>query len=391
MNLIFPVDSNENLEDIISKQTDMISAIIGFREISRYFKSSLDEAEEYLSKLKQYGVKTYLQWDILMTDTTFAYACSFLSKINLNEFAGIRVQDPGTLYWLKEKFPEVAIHYIVETGNHNMVGLNRWLDTGANIKRFVLSAELSFDLLKSFRNQLSREVELEVQALGRVLLFYTPRALLTPLGEQDKKNMSNKYIEGTGTSEESPHKGFPLIENMHGTFMFNTKDIFIFDELEKVSELHTMFFRCDSHHLRISEIIDGLKNNIEEDILSLKKKYPVSLIKGFFKTNKTDVLFKKLKNSRIQGRVDNFLGEIVDVKKKKHAGLFLRDGSTLSIGDIINFTTPEGKVKELTVNQMKNGAGHIIEKAQGGQVVFFPPIGGISVRTIVKKVSNDLV
>ena len=382
MNLIFPIDNGQNLEDIISNHNEGITGILGFQEISRYFKSSFEDTQSNLSKLKQHGVKTYLQWDILMTDTSFAYACSFLTKLNLSDFAGVRVQDPGALYWLKDKYPEVPIHYIVETGNHNIVGLNRWLETGANIKRFVLSAELSFDLLKSFRNQLPLEIELEVQALGRVLLFYTPRALLSPLSE---KEQSDQYIEAMGTSEESPHKGFPLIENRHGTFMFNTKDIFIFDEIEKVNELSEVSFRCDSDYLSVKEIITGLTSGSKEGILALKEKYPISLIKGFFKTNKTDVLFKKLKNSRIQGRVDNFLGEIVDVKKKKHVGLFLRSDVSLKVGDVITMTTPEGKEKEVIVSEMKNGAGQVIEVSLGGQVVFFPHVGGVSVRTIVTK------
>lgn len=383
MNLVFPVDNNKDLEDILERGTQNVSAILGFNEISRYFKSSLANVEQYVSKLKQHGIKTYLQWDILMTDTSFAYSVSFLSQINLSLFDAIRVQDPGTIYWLKEKHPQIDIHYIVETGNHNIVGLRRWLDLDVNIKRFVLSAELSSDILKSFNTELSDKIELEVQAMGRVLLFYTPRALLSPLISKDSSE-SSSYFEGLGTSEESPHKGFPLIENRHGTFMFNTKDIFIFDEIEKVAELSGMFFRCDSHHLSIGEIIDGVIGNKIEEILALKKKYPIQLIKGFFKTNKTDVLFKKLKNSRIQSRADNFLGEVVDVKKKKHAGVFLRDGMTLKIGDEITFHTPEGKQKNLKISVMRNGIGDSIEKASGGQVVFFPPIGGISVRTIVK-------
>lgn len=385
MNLVFPVDSHQDLEDIIANASEEVAAIVGFSEISRYFESSLDQVEQYLSKLKQHSIKTYLQWDILMTDSSFAYSVSFLSKLNLSLFDAIRVQDPGALYWLKEKHPKINIHYIVETGNHNIKGLRRWLDLEFNIKRLILSAELSSDILKKFNSELSEKVELEVQGLGRVLIFYTPRSLLSPLSSNKSITSSKRHIEGLGTSEESPHKGFPLIENRHGTFMFNTRDIFIFDEIEKVNELTGLFFRCDSKHMRISDIIDGLKNNNSEKIQALKNKYPLQVIKGFFKTNKTDVLFKKLKNSRIQSRVDNFLGEVVDVKKKKHVGLFLRDKASLMIGDKITFYTPEGKEKEVTVTSMKNGIGKSIDEAFGGQVIFFPPVGGVSVRTIVKK------
>jgi len=45
---------------------------------------------------------------------------------------------------------------------------------------------------------------------------------LSPL--EEKKHL-NDALEAYGTSEESPHSGFPIVENRHGTFMFNVKDL----------------------------------------------------------------------------------------------------------------------------------------------------------------------
>ena len=60
--------------------------------------------------------------------------------------------------------------------------------------------------------------------------------LSTLLPQDDEKRAksmtSGEFLEATGESEESPHKGFPLIENSHGTFMFHIKRLFLLEHLE---------------------------------------------------------------------------------------------------------------------------------------------------------------
>jgi hypothetical protein len=41
----------------------------------------------------------------------------------------------------------------------------------------------------------------------------------------------------------------------------------------------------------------------------------VSLMKGFYRANKTDILFTKLKNHRLQDRDETYVGEVIDVLK----------------------------------------------------------------------------
>ena len=104
---------------------------------------------------------------------------------------------------------------------------------GDQCERLVLSNELSKEKLLEYAHLLNTPIE--VLVFGRILLFYSPRLLLSPLEKTELEN--NHSIEAFGTSEESPHSGFPLIENSHGTFMFNVKDLYLLDHLEELKEM----------------------------------------------------------------------------------------------------------------------------------------------------------
>jgi len=369
-----------DLDAVLSRAN--CDVIIGCSMLSSDFSHSLEEMHETAKKCLSQNIDCFLQWDLLMTDDDFKKALVYLKEIKLQLFSGIRVKDPGALYYFRKFFPEMKVHFIAESGNHNEVGLLSWINTFSNITRIVLSPELSYDLIKELRLKIDQKIELEVLGMGMVLLFYTPRPLLTPVNNQEVD-----HLWALGTSEESPHRGFPLLENRHGTYMFNTKDIFIFDEREKVHELSRMgvLFRLGIIDGPLQKAFDMICCDDSDSLKKIKSTFKRPFIKGFFRTNKTDVLFKKLKNSRIQNRDESFLGEVVEVKKKVHVGLFIKDERSLHLGETIRFFTPEGKEKLLTIKEMKNAIGEKLEKASGGQVVFFPPVGGVSVRTLVHK------
>ncbi|MCF8058526.1 MAG: U32 family peptidase [Bacteriovoracaceae bacterium] len=395
MNLSIALYNQEMVDDFLSA-LDLIDGpkevIIGFKEISRFFSFTKEECLKECARLKEKNVLVYLQWDVLMTENIFQSVFHSLKSQGLltNElFSGIRVQDPGALQSLKEINYEGDIHLLCEQGNHNLLGLKSWYNIWPEkIKRIILSPELPGT--KVLEYAMALPCDCEILSWGPILLFYTPRALVSPLYGQDEDE-----IHVLGTSEESPHKGFPIRENVHGTFMLNTKDKFIFDELFLEPDLlkssllkqKNLFWRLDfiegPGEVTFAQIFKGLKNPLES-IEELKRQYVRSVTKGFFRVNKTDVLFKKLKNSRLQDRSGDYLGEIVDVKKKKHLGLLIKSpNNSLKLGDRLRLMSPEGNEKVLTVEYMQDALKNGITEATDGDIVFVSPVGGISIRSMV--------
>jgi putative protease len=385
----------EALQNVLNKNATVdidvdAEIILACSELSRYAKSTKEEMLGLLGLAQKNKIPVTLEWDALYMEEKFQVACHFIDTLPLHDFNAIRVQDPGAVEYIKTKYPWLKIQLILENGNHNLIGLKKWCEyLGDQCERLVVSNELSKEMLKDYASVLT--TPLEVLTFGRILLFYSPRLLLSPLEknqmQQDYQN--HNFIETSGSSEESPHTGFPLIENRHGTFMFNVKDLYLLDHLDELSAMGI-------HHARVDMRFDNSFQNyvfsfcklfsktIEENSLTIKKTHVRPLIKGFYNINKTDVLFTKLKNKRTQRNDQNYIGEIVDVERDFQLALLVKTDSLKNISQFdLKMVTPEGKEKIHSLHWMRTSSGNEITEARAFDLVLIPYVNGVTVKTQV--------
>ncbi len=366
-----------------------VEVIVGTSALSRYSNTTTEELLELVNLNQKLKMSLVLEWDALAQESLFQKSVELISRLPLHDFKAIRVQDPGALNLIVEKYSWMKVQLILENGNHNYAGLTRWSSfLGEQLDRLVLSNELSREHLSKYASSL--ENKLEILVFGRILLFYSPRLLLSPLKKEEiARDLENKNIEAFGTSEESPHAGFPLIENRHGTFMFNVKDLYLLEHLEELRELKIGAVRFD---LRFDESFKHLESLLDlysgkvthENIAAVKTNHVRPMIKGFYNINKTDVLFTKLKNKRIQRQDDNYIGEIVDVERDQQMALVIKSKHlSLGLGDEIQFVTPEGKTKVMGLKSMLDTSRTQKEKASTNEVVLLPFISGVVAKTQV--------
>mgnify|MGYP002856179745 CR=1 FL=1 len=369
------LDSEEFIPKL--KKIGIKDVILEPRELARMGRLKKEDLISLAKKSLSEGLRPLLQWDILMTEDGFKKAAAFFKALPKNLFYAVRVQDPGAVEYIRTHFPDLNIHLILETGHHNWISIKEWIDyLGPCLKRIVLSLELSQNVLKDYLNKIPCETEL--LGIGRILLFYTPRNLLSPNFE-----MPEEFFEVKGKSEETPHKDFPIVENRHGTFMYHPKGHDLLSQKEQLSEMGLDFLRLDFRTEDQEKIVESIDLS---NLSSIKELYSQKFINGFWKANKSDVLFKKLKNHRIQRKDENYLGEVVEVVKKKHVAILLKNPKlSVFLKNDIEFRTPEGKVKDLNLSSLKNALLEEIPEGKSGQVVFVPHVGSLSVRTAVYK------
>lgn len=362
-----------------------LELIVGSVELSRYSSTKTAEMLEVLAHAKKNDLSVVLEWDTLNQENKFNKACTIIDHLPLHEFKAIRLQDPGAVFYIKNKYPWLPIQLILENGNHNLTGLLKWCEyLGDQCQRLVLSNELSREKIREYAIRL--KTPLEILTFGRILLFYSPRKLLSPL---EKKNIEDQSIEAFATSEESPHSGFPLIENAHGTFMFNVKDLYLLEHLNELSEMGINHVRIDwrfddsflKYHQRLLQVLNDVATESE---LTLKSEHLRPFIKGFYNVNKTDVLFTKLKNKRTQRHDQFYVGEIVDVERDSQLALLIKGHQLdLNLHREIKMITPEGKIKIVSISWMKSGSGEALQSALKNDLILIPYTNGITVKTQV--------
>ena len=172
--------------------------------------------------------------------------------------------------------------------------------------------------------------------------------------------------------------------------MYHPKGHNLLDHASELYEMGLNFLRFDlrsEDSLALLQKIGPILKSGEE--LSQVKDYlSQKCIQGFFKANKSDVLFKKLKNYRIQRKDENYLGEIVEVVKKSYVAVLLKNPrEKIVLHDELEFKTPEGKVKSQKISFLRNALMKDIAVGKSGEIVFLPHMSALSVRTAVYKKS----
>ena len=163
-----------------------------------------------LEQWKKIGRIALLQWDLLHDEKSFQEAIGILKELPLEEFFAIRVQDLGAANWLRKHHRNLKLQWIVEGSNHNIKGLLRWSEfLKPQLDRLVLSSEIPESVLKRFFTELPQGCE--ILGIGRVLLFYSPRHLLSSLNETNEK--SPGMLSASVSTEETPQRKLKTIEN----------------------------------------------------------------------------------------------------------------------------------------------------------------------------------
>ncbi|MDX2216658.1 MAG: U32 family peptidase [Oculatellaceae cyanobacterium bins.114] len=289
--------------------------------LARQGKLGEAEVQSLALEATQRGLHPVLVWDIVMTERMLSGVGDRLQQWDLNRFSAIRVCDIGAAHWLKTYVPEIPLHLIVETGNHNLEALQGWCEVFAgSLERLVLSIELPEKQLIKYCQTLP--IACELLGVGQILLFYSPRSLLsTHISAQDESD-EIPYLETTVAFEETPQRPFPTIETAHGTLMFLDKDQFILDRLEtlKLAGLHTV--RLDLRHLGhagdVAVDVDRICQQILDDPLALRQQWVRDTRAPFFNANRTTSLFARLKSKLSDYATPEQLAEVVAAEKGQY-------------------------------------------------------------------------
>ncbi len=372
----------ETLHDLNKlKNLGISEVILGHKDLSRFGKLSTDEFETLAKRAQELNLKVIAEWDILMTENAFVDATRIVGDI-LSFVQVLRVQDPGALEWAISE-TKLPLQFIAENGNHNLPALQGWIDhTQGRMERIVLSIELNRDVIAEYTHKLS--VPCELLGLGRILLFYTPRALLSPLAPE--KLSTNEELTALGSSEESPHKGFPLVENRHGTFMFHIKEFCLVEYAKDLNELGLGFLRVDLRfgmETFLEEVTALIRSFEQVSFDSFKERFPQDLMRGFYLVNKTDVLFPKLKNSRLQKRDVDFLGEVMGAEKSSHLAIMVRNPKGLKATDLLRILHPKGEEFKIKIHSLKNLSMEDVEEIGVDQMAIIPFVEGVWVKSQV--------
>lgn len=377
----------EQQDDLVTiKECGVTEVLLSHQSLSRLGKLSDSKLCELATEALSLGIRTVLEWDVLMREQSFSRSVEVLERLDLSLFKAIRIQDPGALEYVLQKIPNVPIQLVLESGNHNFEGIKRWCDyVGDRLERIVLSVELPAKRLQEYTCKLN--VPVEVLGLGPILLFYTPRYLLSHQKDsfdwlKDERDFSPHRLSAIASCEDDMHRGFRIHENSHGTFLFHAKDYCLFDRVLETRETGIAYLRVDlrleAQFEQLYHVAGLLKKPSEEESEAFKAQYPRKVTRCFFQANATDVLFKKLKNKETQRQDENFIGKVIELNREE--GYTIIEISTaltgaiqeLRVGMNLKMITTTGALIQRTIASLKNLEGESVQAIGKGDFAVIP-------------------
>lgn len=392
--LCFPKDMPELLHNFALGVREFV---IGHQDFSRL--GSWNDAKfcELANLTHRSEIKLYFEWDILQSESQYDVNWARFKALPFQNFDAVRVLDLGVLDFLVER-SFYFFHVLLEAGFHNEVAVTALLSLyGPRIKRMILSKELPLAVIGNYVKKWPL-LEIEILLCTPILLFYSPRSLLQPIMKDQAWVTSEKMeLQALAASQESPHRGFMIRENQHGTFMYHPKYLFLLDKLKLLlaldhpdlifaidlrmmedanlrslimQKIATFMIEVGSNFLSSTqiELKEEVALNLCQEIITL---FPMEVMRAFFERNKTDVLFTKLKNQHLLPDDDRhiFVGDILDRAPGKFLVLQIKGKNILKIGDHILLKSPLGKKVELSLTQLENLQGQSMTAAHPGDLV----------------------
>jgi putative protease len=131
--------------------------------------------------------------------------------------------DPGLIMMVKEKWPETEIHLSVQANTTNYATVKFWQQAGAS--RIILSRELSLDEIEKIRQECP-DMELEVFVHGALCIAYSGRCLLSGYFNRRDPNQGTctnacRWNYATQEAAVDPNTGEAMAQRMEGDFNFN--------------------------------------------------------------------------------------------------------------------------------------------------------------------------
>ncbi|MFC1843809.1 U32 family peptidase [Thermodesulfobacteriota bacterium] len=157
----------------------------------------------------------------------------FLKDIQVD---GIIISDPGILSMARDIIPEVPIHLSTQANVTNPANARFW--EGQGVARLNVARELSITEIAGIRQVLDRKTLIEVFVHGALCISYSGRCLLSYYFTGRDANRGEcahpcryKYV-----LQEEKREGqyFPVEEDGHGTYIFNSKDLCLLSKLPQL-------------------------------------------------------------------------------------------------------------------------------------------------------------
>ena len=354
--------------------------------------------------------------------------------------------DAGLVMLVREKWPEVPIHLSVQANTTNWAAVKFWQKMG--VARIILSRELSLAEVEQIRQECP-DMELEVFVHGALCIAYSGRCLLSGYFNRRDPNQGTctnacrwnyktmdadvdpntgealargEQLQGFNFSAEAeraetestcgngqrhpkadkvylieeegrPGQLMPIMEDEHGTYIMNSKDLRAIELVEKLTKigvdslkiegrtksLYYVARTAQTYRRAIDDAVAGRPFN-PQLISELEGLANRGYTSGFLERRPSQD-YQSYETGHSVATRSQFVGE---VKAVQNGWAEVETKNRFAVGDWIEIIHPQGN-RTLRLDVMKNAEGAQIDVAAGNPLRVWIPVDGPAEHALVAR------
>ncbi len=329
--LLLPAGNFEKLKYAFAYGADAVYAGVPRYSLrtreNDFRKESLVDAISYTHDL---GKQIYLTMNVYAHNAKIKGFMAELERMLQYGPDAVIMADPGLIHLARQEYPELEIHLSTQANCTNWASANFWRDQG--VSRIILSRELSLKEISVIHEKVP-DVELEAFVHGAICIAYSGRCLITnymnnmdanqgtctnscrwgynfgqktpsllQLESEDIKQPVGEYESpGEGFFLEEPKRPgqhFNMLEDEHGTYMMNAKDLCSIELISQMREAGIVSYKVEGRTKSVyyaamvarsyRKAIDDVLNNQPFDTKNLEDLIGIAhrgYISGFYTKN----------------------------------------------------------------------------------------------------------
>ncbi|HIO97520.1 MAG TPA: U32 family peptidase [Leucothrix sp.] len=348
--------------------------------------------------------------------------------------------DPGLIMMAREAWPDMPIHLSVLANTVNFATVKFWQKIG--VERIILSRELSLDEVEEIRQECP-DMELEVFVHGALCIAYSGRCLLSGyfnhrdpnqgsctnscrwkystteavetdqgifkpddervlsadilnnqglgegIGKQERHPLADKvyFLE----EEKRPGELLPVMEDEHGTYIMNSKDLRAVEHVQRLCEIGVDCLKIEGRtksHYYTARTTQIYRQAIDDAVAG--KEFDMDLLgrlenlanrgytDGFFQRHHTHEYQNYMENSS-QRNNSVFVGEAFNIDHE-NGFVDVEVKNNIKVGDKLELIVPNGENRDMVLESMESLKGEPMEVAPGS---------GYQVRIPIKDIEGD--
>lgn len=351
----------------------------GLRASSSNFSN--EELKEAVEFVHSHGKKIYVTCNIIPHNEDLVGLEDYLKFLESIKVDAIIVADLGIFLLAKRVAPNLERHVSTQANTTNYLTTEFWKEQGAT--RVVVAREVSIADIKTMKE--AADIEIEAFVHGAMCISYSGRCLLSNYFTTRDANRGQctqacrwKY---SLVEENRPGEYYPIEEDQHGTYIFNSKDLcllkYIPDLVEAGVDSLKIEGRMKSVHYAATvtkvyrEAVDSYLADPEhyevkpEWIEELEKISHRPYTEGFSveKPDETGQNYGQSSNTQTH----DFIG-LVEGYNVEEGYAYLEQRNNFKVGDEVEFCQPHGELVHHVITKMTDEEGNEITVAPHPQM-----------------------